>query len=156
MAFDWKTGAPRTEALWESFTESELASVRAGDLLEIAEKGGEFSVELSPFVLRSRMRSYESLVRDAADEWRSVGYYLIDEYVNDLSSRDAITRACNRLEPFLGARIRAVVEELDESLWSATEPDDQRRILGHTCPESGEWAAGWWWRRVPRVIPWPH
>lgn len=94
------------------------------------------------------------MVRRLEAAWPPFGYYLIDEYVNDLSLRSGLTVLLDQLSPGLGIRIYPVLNSVDHDLWVATIPDESSEILRHYSPTDDPSLLGWWWRRVPAVRPW--
>jgi hypothetical protein len=68
----------------------------------------------------------------------------IDEYTNDLSTRDLIDEALHQVPSALNGKLQPEVEPLDKRFEQATRPDDGNRIGQFIKP--GE---GWWWSRLP-------
>ncbi len=73
------------------------------------------------------------------------GYDLtIDDYTNDLSTRDILARVLRAVSPSAGRAIEAAIEEADSVFRSATVPSE-RTVYGKPLDLDG-----WWWHRIPK------
>ena len=105
MAVDWAVKAPQTERFWAGFGAVDLAELHAGDQIELVGMDAPADMDSSPFSIRGGIRSWELMIQRMADGWPPFHYYLIDEFVNDLITRDRIGKSIDRLAPGLGSRI---------------------------------------------------
>src|SRR2546430_6261344 len=94
----WSEVAPDTEETWRRLSpeileqigradEEVLAAQRARVSPDVAAKIGE-----ATYSLRNRLRYWEELVRNLESDWAPRGRYIVDEYVNNLDSRDGVDR----------------------------------------------------------------
>lgn len=70
----------------------------------------------------------------------------VDDYTNDLTTRDAIELVLSRCSSQFGAWAIPIVDEADQRFTDRTVPDG-RAVLGRYFRISED--AGWWWRRRP-------
>lgn len=68
----------------------------------------------------------------------------IDDYTNDLSTRDLLDDVLRAVPQDLSRTLLATIEPLDRRFQQATRADDQHLI--ETFIRPGE---GWWWSRLP-------
>ena len=74
----------------------------------------------------------------------------VDDYTNDVCSRDYIAEAASHATSGLRAAIEDRVAPADDSFRSATVEDDDHR-LGRNCRIDRE--SAWWWHRRPASGP---
>lgn len=74
----------------------------------------------------------------------------IDDYTNDLTTRNYIAGAASRASVGLRFRIGHLVAVADESFRTATIEDGDQRLGPYYRIES---SAGWWWHRRPSSGP---
>jgi hypothetical protein len=90
------------------------------------------------------------------DDWERVAndvddYALeIDDYINDLTGRDALELLIGWASPDLGLDLLARVEPADERFRSVTT-EDGGDAVGRGFPVDDQ--DGWWWRRRPTTGP---
>lgn len=94
-----------------------------------------------PISLHWLIAAWENLVEELeggyADE-------TIDDYTNDLTTRDLIETARTSAPDSLKTKLDSVVAPLDERFRRSTIADDSGVIRQHFTPGSG-----WWWSRIP-------
>lgn len=98
---------------------------------------------------------HASVSRELAN-WRRLGdearaYSMtVDDYTNDLCSRDYLELAISRLPADVSESLFALVADADETFRESTI-DDGDGILGRFFRIDA--ASNWWWRRIPRSGP---
>jgi hypothetical protein len=99
-----------------------------------------------------RQVTVERLLRDWAALASSVERYplTVDDYTNDLCSRDGLALVLDGCPEPLRAKLAALVEEADRAFRAGTLEDAEGRLARYfrIGPESG-----WWWSRVPASGP---
>ena len=92
--------------------------------------------------------SYDQELRDWRRLAREVNAYpaTIDDYTNDLTSRDALELILQRCPTPLTERLSAPVSTIDELFRAATVPDVSE-LIGQFYRTDDK--SGWWWRRLP-------
>jgi hypothetical protein len=68
----------------------------------------------------------------------------VDDYTNDLSTRDLLDQITKAVPHELGAKLTARLQPIDQRLQRSTrhDPDDRLgKFFNH--------GAGWWWSRLP-------
>jgi hypothetical protein len=154
MGTDWRQSSPRAETAWTHLSEQDLSEIYHLDRRTLARKGIDQDPATSPFSLRAYVRSLEWMVTRMQSGWPPHGYYLIDEYVNDLRIRDRISRDLDRLPPRVALRLRPLIDSFDAELWEHTIDDVESALLRHDATDQP--LPAWWWRRVPDPLPWAH
>lgn len=105
--------------------------------------------------VQRRMRMWERLTARILQNWPPDGTYLVDEYVNDLDTRDSMENTAMELPPTVGDDFKAVLARLDEAFREATYDDggssiawrmNETRVALQLRP--------WWWHRRPENAPW--
>jgi len=74
----------------------------------------------------------------------------IDDYTNDLTARDALEIILTECRGPLGAKLRLLIEEIDNGFLARTQED-----VGHALERyfQSDRSAGWWWKRRPGAGP---
>lgn len=86
------------------------------------------------------------------EDWESLSksvdrYKLtIDDYTNDLCSRDGLEVALRRVAPSLRAKLQRSVDEADQEFAARTD-DDAGAAVGRYYRIDA--SSGWWWKRRP-------
>lgn len=96
-----------------------------------------------PITLEKLLSSWRIFVAEVEQGYEST----IDDYTNDLSTRDLLGNVLREVSPDLKTRLLVDVESLDRRFEHATRPDAGNRIAEFIEP--GE---GWWWSRLPRKL----
>jgi hypothetical protein len=68
----------------------------------------------------------------------------IDDYTNDLTSRDLLQDLIRDSQPSLRAKLQEALDPWDERSRQATAHDD-----GRALSRFFDFKDGWWWRRTP-------
>ncbi|MDA1362918.1 hypothetical protein O1R50_25110 [Glycomyces luteolus] len=150
---------PLTEALWAGLGAEELARIAAVDAERLEVERGRLAeqfrrnITAPVYSLKNRFAMWETLVYKMGNGWPPDGYYLIDEYMNDLSNRAETATAIAKLPPGLQAKLKAVLFTIDEQFNRLTAPGggaefdrwNQRRPAGIPAAL---------WERRPIDLPW--
>ncbi|RSN67574.1 hypothetical protein [Actinomadura sp. WAC 06369] len=99
------------------------------------------------------LRMWENLIRRMEDGWRRQDYYMVYEYLNVLTVRNAIEDFLDAMSAGLRAKVGRCVERLD-GRYRAVTFDDGGEELGkywRSLAEGRE--ARWWWTRRPAELP---
>ncbi len=150
---------PLTEALWAGLDSEELARIAAVDAerLEVERErlAEEFRhIMTAPvYSLRNRFAMWETLVHKMGNDWPPDGYYLIDEYLNDLFNRAETATAIGSLPTGLQAKFKAVLFTIDEQFNRLTVADGGAEFdrWGRRRPADIPPAL---WARRPNNLPW--
>lgn len=93
---------------------------------------------------------------EVLQEWQrlasSACYYewSIDNYTNDLTSRDAIELMLKEAPERISIKLRRLVELADEEFALGTVADERGEIAIYYRVDE---ASGWWWKRKPAAGP---
>lgn len=150
---------PLTERLWAGLDAEELAHIAAVDAerLEYEREGlaEQFRHNLTTptYALKNRFAMWETLAYKMGNHWPPDGYYLIDEYVNDLFNRAETATAIGKLPPALQAKLNAVLFTIDEQFNRLTVADGGAELdrWGQRRPADVPPAL---WERHPINLPW--
>lgn len=105
--------------------------------------------------VQRRMRMWERLPVRIVQDWPPDGTYLVDEYVNDLDTRDSLDETASELPPTVSAGFKAVLSRLDDAFREATYDDGGSSIAWRMNESAIELELRpWWWRRRPQNAPW--
>ena len=103
------------------------------------------------FNRRFARRRHPITVDNLFDDWMSLvgelerGYAdSIDDYTNDLTSRDLLEDLIQDSQPSLRAKLEAALKPWDDRFRGATAHDDGRALSRYFKIRDG-----WWWRRAP-------
>lgn len=103
-------------------------------------------------VLRANGWATNVSVERELSAWRSLSVEIdsytasIDDYTNDLTSRDALEIALQACHGALLSKLRSHVKHSDEQFLARTE-DDNDSSVGRFCRIDA--SKGWWWKRRP-------
>lgn len=105
--------------------------------------------------VRRRARQWERLTVRILQGWPPDGTYLVDEYVNDLETRDSLEDTRAGLPPEAATGFAALLARLDDAFREATDDDGGASIAWRAPePADGSAARPWWWHRRPADAPW--
>lgn len=156
----WSEVAPETEARWQRLSSDVLDLIKIADLDLLAAQRAAVAPEVAPkiseptYSLRNRFRYWEELIRNLEADWGPTGRYFIDEYINNLDSRDSIDRALAALPPVVTDALEQLLSDLDLRFNVVTIHDDGVELRPWVARlRRGPDLSGRWYRR-PRVIPW--
>ncbi|WP_328462907.1 hypothetical protein OHA21_36520 [Actinoplanes sp. NBC_00393] len=156
----WAKWAPATETTWSRLPADAMALIDVADAHRLAAERARLPQATArilaepTYSVRNRFRYWERLIRRMEEGWAPDGFYLVDEYVNDLESRDQID-VLGAAEPgLLTGPLGELLASLDHRFLAATL-DDGGAELRLQAPRLGELEGlNARWRRVPRVNPW--
>jgi hypothetical protein len=96
---------------------------------------------------------WEDLIFRMENSWRPSGYYLFDEYLNDLTSRSALSRIVDKAPAGTRGKMSATLALLDKRFLDQTANDggvELRRWRGGRPPQ----ILPILWERKPKLLPW--
>jgi hypothetical protein len=152
---------PVTDAYFAALSPAAAEAIAAVDVVALREQkarmaswAAENLTEATNSVAR-RSRQWERLTGRIVHNWPPDGTYLVDEYVNDLDTRDTLERTRQELPTVAAATFADMLARLDESFREATV-DDGGASIAWRMNESVEDLAQrpWWWHRRPVNAPW--
>jgi hypothetical protein len=73
--------------------------------------------------LKNRFMMWEDLIHRMENDWRPSGYYLVDEYLNDLTSRSTLTEIVDNIPPKTGEKMKTTLSALDGRFLDQTTND---------------------------------
>lgn len=100
------------------------------------------------FTVADRIQSWESLVTSVEQGYTD----LVDEYTNDLYSRNWLHEAWVLLPAHALEAWNARLQELDDRFRAATVFDDGIALSRYHRISAFDPDAMWWWRRRPRIL----
>jgi hypothetical protein len=98
--------------------------------------------------------AWESMMTRLREGWPPDGWYPAAYYREDLQLRDELGAAVESLPDPARTEALTALTEVDEHFAGATEDDGGRRLAAETGPLPPGASDRWWWRRVPRSLPW--
>jgi hypothetical protein len=101
----------------------------------------------------SCLRLWQVLIHRMERDWSSTDYYMVYEYLNDLTVRDSLEEYVEALPQQVAAKIRGTLDLLDERYTTVTTPDDGAELSQYWRPLAEGREARWWWLRKPTVLP---
>lgn len=94
------------------------------------------------FTVEEMLNAWSALVNEVEGGYDD----MVDEYTNDLTSRDWLAAALPMLTKPAQAAHQVTLDDLDHRFRAATLDDDGRAVGQFFHIDN---KAGWWWRRVP-------
>lgn len=156
----WALVAPETEATWQRLPSEVLDVIRQSDAEALAAQRASISpeaaakIEEATYTLKNRFRYWEEMVRSLESAWLPRGRYFIDEYINNLDSRDSIDRIVAALPSFIEEALRPLLRELDQRYHQHTEFDGGEELKPWVSRIRNGALLNDRWYRKPLVIPW--
>ena len=125
------------------------AVVRIGETGVVTDESEVQRIEAA--LRESGWADHASLDREAGAWTRlseEVNTYMatVDDYTNDLCSRDYLAEVASRASDDLRGRIEHQVAAADETFRASTVEDTDERLKRYFRIQSGD---GWWWHRRP-------
>ncbi|WP_157111841.1 hypothetical protein [Nocardia beijingensis] len=149
----------RTEDLWATLDPQDEVFIAAVDEARLATERQRLPeqrrtlLKTPTYGLKNRFSMWESLVRRMEQNWAPSGYYLVDEYLNDLSSRSALSEILADAPDTTRTKLSQALSALDERFFQNTVVDGGIEL--------GRWRANrppnilpFLWERKPRHLPW--
>jgi hypothetical protein len=99
------------------------------------------------------LRFWETLICRMEDGWPRQDYYLVQEYLNDLTVRDGIEDFIEAMPPALRVKVCSSLDGLDERYRAVTQDDGGAELAQYWRPLAEGREARWWWTRRPDVLP---
>jgi hypothetical protein len=105
--------------------------------------------------VQRRAQLWERLTVRILQDWPPDGTYLVDEYINDLDTRDSLEETANRLPSPVAAGFTAMLTRLDDAFREVTFEDGGESIAWRLNESRIDLALRpWWWTRRPHTAPW--
>jgi hypothetical protein len=156
----WSEVSPDTEEVWQHLLPGLLGQIRLIDQEVLAVQRANLSPDVAATIseptysLRNRFRYWEELVWNMANGWAGRGRYFVDEYVNNLDSRDSIDEILARLPATAGDALGPLLRELDQRFQQGTTYDGGTELQPWVARLRKGVQLSERWYRKPRVIPW--
>ncbi|MFC5752179.1 hypothetical protein [Actinomadura rugatobispora] len=99
------------------------------------------------------LRTWCLLIRRMEQGWPRTDYYMVYEYLNDLTVRDAIEEYLDTMPTGLKEKVRRVVARLDGRYSAVTVDDGGAELAGYWRPLAEGRECRWWWTRKPQELP---
>ncbi|XVQ12632.1 hypothetical protein ACQP1W_08775 [Spirillospora sp. CA-255316] len=159
----WET--PATDSAWERLAAEQLAAVAAVDAQRLELERSRLPEETARLVteptysVRSRAHYWERLIIRMEHDWAPDGRYIVDEYINDLESRDALDEITASHPVLSTGPLAELLAHLDERFRRRTVPDGGAALRPYAPRMREDAARGLspldqrWYRR-PITIPW--
>ncbi|TDC50763.1 hypothetical protein E1281_21520 [Actinomadura sp. KC345] len=144
-----------TERLVRALTVEDREAIGLLDLQVLArENAGRRSPETEPIkgVLQS-VRRWEILIRRIEEGWRRQDYYMVYEYLNDLTYRNAIEEFLGAMRAGTRTKIARCVGRLDARFRAVTYEDGGAELSRYWRPLAEGREVRWWWTRRPIDLP---
>ncbi|MFI0351585.1 hypothetical protein [Actinomadura sp. 9N407] len=153
-------GTPATDSTWERLTAAQLATVATVDEERLALERSRLPAATAQrldgpiYSVRSRFLFWERLVTLMENDWAPDGRYVVDEYINDLESRDRIDDVLESRPVLATGLLTELLAHLDRRFLVRTVPDDGAALRPYTkALREGAQLSERWYRR-PDTIPW--
>ncbi|MFD0855670.1 hypothetical protein ACFQ07_25740, partial [Actinomadura adrarensis] len=117
--------AEETERLARSLAPGEIDTLGVLDLQRLALENSRrtFQADEPTYGVLACLRHWEVLVRRMEAEWPRQDYYMVYEYLNDLTIRDLIEEFLDGMPPGLRRKVAVVVRRLDSRFRDVTFED---------------------------------
>jgi hypothetical protein len=99
------------------------------------------------------LRRWEFLVRRMENGWPAQDYYLVYEYLNDLTVRDGIEDFLEAMPTAVHAKFDRCVGRLDARYRDVTHEDGGSELAQYWRPLAEGRETRWWWTRCPLELP---
>ncbi|WP_344579992.1 hypothetical protein [Nonomuraea roseoviolacea] len=101
----------------------------------------------------SSLRMWEGLISDMEEGWRGQDYYMVYEYLNDLTVRDGLGEYCEALQETARTKLAGALDRLDERYRAVTHEDGGAELAQYWRPLAEGNETRWWWTRRPNDLP---
>ncbi|MBR7839453.1 hypothetical protein KDL01_39705 [Actinospica durhamensis] len=99
------------------------------------------------------LRHWQLLVNRMATAWPDADYYMVYEYLNDLTVRDQVEEYLDAMPEPLAEKIHRFVKYVDDTFADLTIHDDGAELSQYWRPLAEGREVRWWWLRTPRTLP---
>jgi hypothetical protein len=99
------------------------------------------------------LRGWCFLIERMEREWRCTDYYMVYEYLNALTVRDALDGYLDAMSPSLQEKMRGVVIRFDDRYAAVTVDDGGAEFARYCRPLAEGRETRWWWTRKPLSLP---
>jgi hypothetical protein len=109
-------------------------------------------VEKPIYGVLSSFKMWETLIHDM-EGWPGEDYYMVYEYLNDLTVRDGLEEYCEALQGPARTQFTRTLDRLDERFHAVTREDGGAELAQYWRPLAEGNETGWWWTRRPNDLP---
>ncbi|MFF2845212.1 hypothetical protein ACFVT5_02610 [Streptomyces sp. NPDC058001] len=99
------------------------------------------------------LQRWEFLVRRMEGPWSDTKYYMVYEYLDQLTYRDTLEDFAHAMTPALRDQFLRSIAPLDHRYRAATVDDDGTELAQYWKPLRDGRETRWWWTRRPRALP---
>lgn len=152
---------PVTDAYFSSLSPAAAEAIAALDDVALQEEKARVAAWVAEKLtepthsVRRRTQLWERLTLRITQEWPPDGTYLVDEYVNDLDTRDSLEQTKRTLPTSVQAGFTTLLTRLDDAFRKATVEDGGASIAWRMNEPPADLARRpWWWHRRPVNAPW--
>ncbi len=148
---------PDTAAAWAELSEWELTAIREVDQARLEVERSRVATWVAERITeptssaRNRFRDWEGLTRRMMRAWAPDGYYVIEEYINDLEVRDALGSVVGSLG---SDTLTVLLAALDERFTDHTVADGGDALRPYYRYLRSGTDLSWIWYRKPTTLPW--
>ncbi|MEU8796161.1 hypothetical protein [Spirillospora sp. NPDC048819] len=152
-------GFPELRSLVSGLSSEERSTIGMLDLqrlkVEQAGVGAATAAQMTEplYGVFACLRMWFFLVLRMEQSWPRTDYYMVYEYLNDLTVRDAIEEYLDAMPVGLKAKIGRVVGRLDERYSAVTVDDGGAELAQYWRPLAEGRECRWWWTRKPQELP---
>ncbi|MBE1531642.1 hypothetical protein [Actinomadura algeriensis] len=144
-----------TDRWVRGLTPEDVQAIAVVDLQVLAREnaGRDFQAAEPLYGVVNCLRSWERLIARMEAGWRRQDYYMVYEYLNDLTVRDAIERLVDTMQPALRAKVERCVGRLDARYREVTHEDGGAELSRYWRRLADGREIRWWWTRCPDELP---
>ncbi|WP_327586284.1 hypothetical protein OHA25_04085 [Nonomuraea sp. NBC_00507] len=123
--------------------------------LETKDMAPEYAAQLEEPIhgVLSSLGLWENLIHDMEEGWPGKDYYLVYEYLNDLTVRDGLEEYCDALQGTVRTKLTSALDRLDERYRAVTHEDGGAELAQYWRPLAEGVEIRWWWTRRPNDLP---
>lgn len=149
----------QTEELWKSLDEDDLEFIGGVDAARLEVERARISPQRRDLLknpaygIKKRFLMWEGLIFRMENKWEPDGYYLFDEYLNDLESRSALSEVVESAPDRTSAKLSTLLSLLDKRFFEKTVLDGGLE-LGKWRKVRPSAVDPVLWERRPLQLPW--
>ncbi|MEV4251873.1 hypothetical protein AB0J52_01750 [Spirillospora sp. NPDC049652] len=146
---------PETDRLVRALTPEDRQVIALLDLQVLAREnaGRGFQATDPTYGVLNCLRFWEILISRMEEGWRRQDYYMVDEYLNDLTVRDGIDEFLDAMPHGLQGKVGGCVGRLDDRYRAVTFEDGGAELSQYWRPLADGQEVRWWWTRRPNDLP---
>lgn len=147
--------ADETDRLVRALTPEDRQTIALLDLQVLAQEnaGREHQGAEPTYGVLKSLRLWEILISRMEEGWPRQDYYLVGEYLNDLTCRDGIEEFLDVMPTALRIKIVRCARRLDARFRAVTHEDGGSELSQHWLPLAEGREVRWWWTRRPAELP---